>query len=193
MISRLLVLVALPALIAAFCIAGPFTTDPTLLFSGLATDLQPGWLPGYGTADPNMGITADALGKRAALEVLSGTLPLWDHLEGLGAPLLGSMQPAALFPPTLLLLLPHGQVIEQTFLQFVAGLGTYLFLRRLGLGTTAALAGGVLFELNGAFALLRNAVFNPVAFLPWLLYVVESLRQSTATPWRARLRFIGLD
>ncbi len=192
MFSRLLVLLVAPVLVAAFCIFGPFTTDPALLFSGLATDLRPGWLPGFGTADPNMGITADALGKRAALEILSGTLPLWDHLEGLGAPLLGSMQPAALFPPTLLLLLPHGQVIEQTFLQFVAGLGTYLFLRSFGLGTTAALAGGVLFELNGVFALLRNAVFNPVAFLPWLLYVLESLRQRAASPWRACLPFIGL-
>jgi hypothetical protein len=192
MISRLILLLAAPVLVAVLCIFGPFTTDPALLFSGLATDLRPGWLPGFGTADPNMGITSDALGKRAVLEILSGTLPLWDHLEGLGAPLLGSMQPAALFPPTLLLLLPHGQVIEQTFLQFVAGLGTYLFLRSFGLGRTAALAGGVLFELNGVFALLRNAVFNPVAFLPWLLYVVEALRQRGTCSWRARLPFIGL-
>ncbi len=67
--SRLLVLLVAPVLVAAFCIFGPFTTDPALLFSGLATDLRPGWLPGFGTADPNMGITADALGKRAALEI----------------------------------------------------------------------------------------------------------------------------
>ena len=185
-------LLVVPVLIAVLCIFGPFTTDPVLLFSGLATKVQPGWLPGFGTADPNMGITSDALGRRAALDVLSGTLPLWDHLEGLGAPLLGSMQPAALFPPTLLLLLPHGQVIEQCSLQFVAGLGTYLFLRSFGLGVTAALAGGVLFELNGTFALLRNAVFNPVAFLPWLLYVVESLRQRAGLPWRSQLHFVGV-
>ncbi len=139
-----------------------------------------------------MGITSDALGKRAALQVVSGTLPLWDHFEGLGAPLLGSMQSAALFPPTLLLLLPHGQVIEQTFLQFLAGLGTYLFLRRLDLGTAAALAGGVLFELNGVFAWLRNAAFNPIAFLPWLLFVVESLCERATAPWLTRLPFVGL-
>ena len=192
MVLRLCVLLVVPVLIAVLCIFGPFTTDPVLLFSGLATHVQPGWLPGFGTADPNMGITSDALGRRAALDVLSGTLPLWDHLEGLGAPLLGSMQPAALFPPTLLLLLPHGQVLEQCFLQFVAGLGTYLFLRSFGLGVVAALAGGVLFELNGTFALLRNAVFNPVAFLPWLLYVVESLRVRAGLPWRAQLHFVGV-
>lgn len=68
-------------MVAAFCILGPFTTDPALLFSGLATDMRPAWLHGFGTADPNMGITSDALGKRAALEILSGVLPLWDHLE----------------------------------------------------------------------------------------------------------------
>lgn len=174
-VGAVLVLVLLPALIAAFAAFGPFVTDATLVFGGLSFNVRPGLLPGSGTIDPNMGYTSYALGVRAALDVVSGVLPLWNHYEGLGAPLLGEMQSAALFPPTLLLLLPHGQMIEQALLQAVAGIGTFLFLRRFGLGVAAALAGGLLFELNGVFAWLRNAIFNPVAFLPWLLYVVESL------------------
>lgn len=187
-VGAVLVLVLLPALIAAFAAFGPFVTDATLVFGGLSFNVRPGLLPGSGTIDPNMGYTSFALGVRAALDVVSGVLPLWNHYEGLGAPLLGEMQSAALFPPTLLLLLPHGQMIEQALLQAVAGIGTFLFLRRFGLGAAAALAGGLLFELNGLFAWLRNAIFNPVAFLPWLFYVVESLFVAAAAGRRMRER-----
>lgn len=164
-----------PALLALLVIVAPITTDPVALFSGLPYDLKPNWLGGFSTIDPNQGYTSYALGVRAALDVLAGRVPLWNPYEGLGSPLLGEMQAAALFPPTLLLLLPFGQVIEHAFLQIVAGLGTYLFLRRFGLGIPAALLGGLLFEFNGVFAWLRNAIYNPVALLPWLFYSVETL------------------
>ena len=171
----LVVLLTPALLVGLLTTVGPFGVDPLALWGGVAVGHRPGWLPGYPTIDPNQGATSFALGVRAALDLLLGQLPLWNHYEGLGAPLLGEMQSAALFPPTWLLLLPHGQAIEHASLQAVAGLGTYLFLRRFGLGATAALAGGLLFEFNGVFAWLRNAVFNPVAFLPWLFYTIESL------------------
>ena len=192
--SALATLVAVPALIAAFAIWGPFTTDSLPLFGGQATGVRSGWLPGFGTIDPNMGYTAYALGLRAALDLASGTLPLWNHYEGLGTPLLGEMQSAALFPPTLLLLLPHGQMLEQALLQAIAGVGTFLFLRRFGLGPAAALAGGLIFELNGAFAWLRNAIFLPIAFLPWLFLAIEILFTSARAGRTLRERWpaIGL-
>lgn len=109
-------------------------------------------LPGLPTIDPNYGFTSEALGVRAAKDVLSGKLPLWNLYEGFGAPLLGEMQSAALFPLTWLQALPHGQVLEQALLQILAGAGAFLFLRKLGLGPRAALTGGVLFQLNGVFA-----------------------------------------
>lgn len=164
-----------PALLALLVIVAPVTTDPVALFGGLQYELKPNWLGGFSTIDPNQGYTSYALGVRAALDVISGQAPLWNPYEGLGSPLLGEMQAAALFPPTLLLLLPSGQVIEHAVLQIVAGVGTYLFLRRFGLGIPAALLGGLLFEFNGVFAWLRNAIYNPVAFLPWLFYSVETL------------------
>ena len=164
-----------PVLVAILTTVGPFRMDPVATWGGVGVGHHPGWLPGLASIDPNMGVTSFALGVRATLDLLSGTLPLWNHYEGLGAPLLGEMQSAALFPPTWLLVFPYGQAIEHALLQAVAGWGTYLFLRRFGLGTAAALACGLLFEFNGVFAWLRNAVYNPVAFLPWLFYTIEGL------------------
>lgn len=160
---------------------GPFLTNPLYLYSGLGIGVGSALLPGLPTIDPNVGTTSLSLGARAAFDVLSGRLPLWNHFEGLGAPLLGEMQSAALFPPTWLLALPHGQVIEHALLQALAGTGTYLFLRAFGLRRGAALAAALLFEVNGVFAWLRNAAFNPVAFLPWLFLTIESLRAAAIT------------
>ncbi len=137
--------------------------------------MRPGFLSGETSIEPNVGVTSQALGTLATREVFQGRLPLWNHYEGLGAPLLGEMQAAALFPPTWLLALPNGQAVEQTLLQLLAGIGAYLFCRQFGIGIRAALVGAVVFEVNGIFAWLRNAIFNPVAFLPWLFLVLELL------------------
>lgn len=165
-----------PLFLALFVLLGPFLVSPLYTSSGLGVGVGRGVLQGASTIDPNIAITSFALGKRAALDILSGQLPLWNHYQGFGAPLLGEMQAAALFPPTLLLLLPSGQALEHIFLQWIAGVGAYLFFRRFGLGTTAAVVGAVLYEFNGVFGSLRNAAFNPVAFLPWLMYGVEVAR-----------------
>ncbi len=172
----LIAITAGPLWLALFVVFGPFLTSPLYTYSGLGIGVGLKLLPGVATIDPNIAFTSFALGVRAAQDLLSGHLPLWNHFQGLGAPLLGEMQSAALFPPTLLLLLPSGQALEHILLQWVAGAGAYLFLRRFGLGATAAVAGAVLYEFNGVFATLRNAAFNPVAFLPWLLFGVEALR-----------------
>jgi hypothetical protein len=190
-----IILCVIPLFISLFNIFGPFLTDSVYLYSGVAVGVGSRVLPGYPTIDPNVGATSFALGARAALAVLSGHLPLWNHYEGLGAPLLGEMQSAALFPPTWLLALPHGQAIEQPLLQLVAGVGAFLFFRKFGLGTTAALAGSLVFEVNGVFAWLRNAIYNPVAFLPWLFFTVEALRAAALAerrlPQRAPMICLG--
>ncbi len=193
-LSAAAALLAAPILLALAIALTPLTTDAFALFGGISRGNAVGWLEGFSTIDPNQGYTADALGRRAAQDLLAGRLPLWNPFEGLGAPLLGEMQAAALFPPTLLLLLPHGQVLEHTALQIVAGFGTFLFLRRFGLGVAAALTGGLLFEFNGVFAWLRNAVYNPVALLPWLFFAVESLFVASAAGrrWRERFGMVSL-
>lgn len=189
---HLCILAALPLFVVALSFLGPYLFDAVYYYSGLSMDVRGSTLPGAPTIDPNAGATAFSLGVHAAEEILSGRLPLWNHYSGFGTPLLGEMQSAALFPPTLLLALPHGQVIFHALLQFLGGLGTFLFLRRFGLGVAAALTGGMLYEVNGVFAWLQNAIFNPVAFLPWLFLVVEIFRQNASKPLAQRLPAICL-
>lgn len=107
------------------------------------------------------------------LDLIHFDLPWWNPYEGTGAPLAGELQSAALFPPTLLTLLSNGQLYEHMLLELLAGISTYLLLRRLRLGRWASLAGGIAFALNGTFAWLAHATVNPVAFLPLLLLGVE--------------------
>lgn len=134
---------------------------------------SPGLLRGYDTADPNDGFVSQALGHRAALDLLSGHLPWWNPYEGTGAPLAGETQSAALFPPTLLMRLADGQVWEHMLLAVVAGLSTFLLLRRICVNRWASAAGGVAFALNGTFAWYYAPNVNPLAFLPLLLIGIE--------------------
>jgi hypothetical protein len=183
---------ALPTLFLAPSLLGVIRTSGVYLYSGLAYGAGNRLISGEPTIDPNYGFTSEALGIRAAEDVFSGRLPLWNHYEGFGTPLLGEMQAAALFPPTWLQILPHGQVLELAILQLLAGLGTFLFLRKIGVDLRAALVGGLLFQLNGVFAWFRFSINNPIAFLPWLLLVIEALYISAARNDSVKRRFSWL-
>src|ERR1044071_8125595 len=128
--------------------------NPIFQRAGLSTQLAPGLVNGQNTIDPNDGFTSQALGHRAAESWLSGDTPYWNHYEGLGAPLAGETQAAPLFPLTLLQHFTKGLLYEHFFLQLIAGIATYLFFRKLKIGFSLALLGGILFSLNGAFAWL---------------------------------------
>ena len=134
---------------------------------------RPGLVAGANTLDPTDGYITAALGHLAAEDVVHGHLPLWNPYEATGTPLLAEGQSAALFPPTLLLLLDDGQFWEDLLLELVAGLATYMVLRRIGVSRPAAVAGGAAFALNGAFAWLATTSFNPVAFLPVMVLGIE--------------------
>jgi hypothetical protein len=186
-----LVFFALPTLFLAPSLFGLIRTSGVYLYSGLAYGTGRSGEP---TIDPTYGFTYEALGVRAAKDLFSGQLPLWNPYEGFGAPLLGDMQAAALFPPTWLQILPHGQDLELALLQVLAGLGTFLFLCKVGVDRWAALASGLLFQLNSVFVWLRCTPSNPVAFLPWLFLVIEALYISTARnePFKQRFRWLAL-
>jgi len=175
----ILALILLPVGVKLHLLLGLLQADPLLLFSGLAASHDPGLIPGpppYPTIDPCIGFIAQALGHRAALTLLGGAMPWWNHFEGIGAPLAGEMQSAAMFPPNLLLALPGGQLYMHILLQIVSGIATFLLLRRLGVSRLAAAAAGALFEFNGTFAWLGFAVVNPIPFLPVVLCGVETAR-----------------
>ena len=66
--------------------------------------------------------------------------------------MLGETQSAALFPPTLLTVFSNGQLYEHMLLELIAGICTYLLLRRILVARPAALAGAIAFALCGKFA-----------------------------------------
>ena len=125
--------------------------------------------------DPDVGTISQPVGHLAAMDLLHLHVPWWNPFEGLGTPLAGEMQSAALFPLTLWLALPGGLVWFHISLELIAGIATYFLVRRLGAPTMIAAMGGVLFALNGTYAWIGNSVLNPVAFLPMLVLGVEMI------------------
>jgi hypothetical protein len=128
--------------------------------------------------DPNVGFITQALGHLAAMDLLHGHIPWWNYFEGLGQPLVGEMQSAALFPLTLLFAFSWGLVWFHIILEVIAGFSTYFLARRLSMPVFVATVAGMLFALNGTYAWLGNAVLNPVAFLPMLLLGIEMILDS---------------
>ena len=185
---------ALGAIVLAVVVAnlpyllGFFDPDPLHARAGLASSLTPGVLGGKPTIDPNNGLSSQAIGHLAAVDLLHLRAPWWNPYEGTGMPLLGETQSAALFPPTLLTALANGQLLERMLLELVAGVCTYLLLRRLSITRWAAAAGGIAFALNGTFAWFAHAAINPVAFLPMLLLGIErafaAAREGRPGGWR---------
>lgn len=182
-----------PLLIVAAVVAANFPAlvgivdvNPLGPLGRTAVDLHPGYLPGWYYLDKEIGYTAQALGHLSAMDWLHGIVPWWNPFEGVGSPLVGEMNAAAFFPPTLLLALPQGQLYFHMLLEVTAGLGTFLLLRELGFGRPIAALGGALFALNGTFAWFQHAPVNPICFLPFTLYAIERLFRRSApdhTAW----------
>jgi hypothetical protein len=160
-------------------LCGWYRFDPIYLVSGLAegTWQSNGLLPGYPWADPNAGVTTQALGALAAGDWLHLQLPWWNPYSGIGLPLAAEGQTPAFFVPFVLLLaLPHGLLALRMLLMALAGLFTFALLRRLRLDLLPSLVGALIFELNGTFALFAHGPIMPVAFLPLVLLGLEQAR-----------------
>jgi hypothetical protein len=162
-------------------LSGQFSANPLGPRAGLVTPAGAGLTGGQPTLDPNNGFVSQALGHRAALDLIHLSLPWWNPYEGSGVPLAGEMQSAALFAPTLLTLLGNGQLYEHILFELVAGLATFALLRRLEISRWAATAGAIAFALNGTFAWFTHAPVNPVALLPLLLLGIERAREAAAS------------
>jgi hypothetical protein len=152
---------------------GFFDPNQISATTGAGGVTTPGLLGGVPALDPSNGPVSQALGHRAALDWIHLQVPWWNPYEGTGVPLAGEMQSAALFPPTLLLLIGNGQLYEHVLLELLTGIATYFLLRRIAVGRWASAAGGVAFALNGTFAWFLHAPVNPIAFLPVLLLGIE--------------------
>lgn len=165
----------------ALFLVGAFNPNPINVFSGLGVVHHAGVFPGTYPIDPNNGFTSQALGHLAALDLLHGHLPWWNPYEGVGSPLAGEMQSAALFPGTLLLVFSTGQLYLHLALECLAGVATFRLLLRLHVGRWIGAACGAAFALNGTFAWFGHAPVNPVAFLPLVLLGVERSRSAATS------------
>jgi hypothetical protein len=173
--DRVAVLVIVVVVLAAnaLVLVGGFDPNPMGTRSELATSVTSRALPGETTIDPNDGFISQALGHRAALDLLHGHLPWWDSDEATGAPLAAGMTSGALYPPTLLNATGNGLIYERVLLELVAGLSLFLLLRRLGLARAACVAGAIAFALDGTFAWFAITPINAIPLVPLLLLGVE--------------------
>lgn len=88
----------------------------------------------------------------AARTLLSGHIPLWNPYQFCGTPFLANSQSAVLYPPNMLYLMVRPGLaagLLALFHLWVAGLGLYGLSRRLGLGQSASLVAGAVWQLSG--------------------------------------------
>ncbi|MBW8011440.1 MAG: YfhO family protein [Chloroflexi bacterium] len=119
--------------------------------------------------------------------ILAGDLPLWNPLNGMGAPLLANYQSALLYPPTWLYFLlaalggvgalAWGQALLIALHLAWSGMGMASVARRLGWGELSQVVSGLAFGLSGY--LVARAHFLSInmaaAWLPWILLAAYDL------------------
>lgn len=113
-----------------------------------------------------------------ARSVKAGVLPLWNPWIANGVPFFATLQPGVLYPGSLvlyLLPLPFAFGLLQALHFPLAGLGTYVLLRRWRVRHGAALVGGMAFMLGGYFVSIGNYPNNlqTVAWIPWMWWAWE--------------------
>ncbi|MBL8189264.1 MAG: hypothetical protein JNK38_14745, partial [Acidobacteria bacterium] len=120
----------------------------------------------------------------------NGELPLWNPYIFAGMPLLASIQPGALYPPTWLFAVFSPQVAMNLLVlttYHVALFGTYLFARRVGASRIGAVIAAVTFSLGGYMVahLGHTNRINAAAWLPWILLAIEQLHRQYRWRWVA--------
>jgi hypothetical protein len=124
----------------------------------------------------------DGLQVRAALR--DGRLPTWTPWLSAGRPLLAAQQSAPLFPLTWIgVVFPYFESLAWiAVLKLVlAGLGTVVLARLLGLRPGPALLGGIAFAFGSYLVVwLMHPHANAYVLLPWLFVMTERLCRSGA-------------
>ncbi|WP_265635483.1 hypothetical protein [Acidiphilium sp. PA] len=174
----ILILILAPFLGHAASWLTGLSSNPIWTESGAVTGIGRSIIYALDFSDTNVGWTNQALGHLAAQDWLHLVIPWWNPYSGIGLPLAGEMQPAALFLPFVLLLATqNGIVWLELSLQIFAGIAMFCLLRRLGLGRLGSLTGGLLFAFSGTFAWVPGeTILNVIPFLPLLLHGIEDAR-----------------
>jgi hypothetical protein len=121
----------------------------------------------------------------------AGELPLWNPYSQSGRPLLASQQGAPFYPLTFLAyLLPfwHSLAWIAALKVLLAGLGTFVFARSLGLRTAPSLLAGISYALGSYFVIwLEHPHTNIYLLLPWLLWLTDRTLLRGSVRWAAGL------
>lgn len=107
----------------------------------------------------------------------SGRLPLWNPYALFGAPLLANGQSAPFSPFTLFAVVfggTRGMSLAMLAKLWVAGIGTFVFVRRLGVGRLGAILGGLAFATSSFMVVwLQGQGSSVAALLPWVFAAAE--------------------
>ncbi len=153
------------------------------------------WRYSYERVPVNNQLTADAIRQIYPRRLLTnqiifqGAWPLWNPSILSGTPLLDDGQIALFYPPSLIFLLaPLGQAFGlYAFAQLVlAGVGTFLLARGLGLGNGAAALAGAAYMINGHMLnyLQLPELSAGTAVAPWCLWIVDrACKQGRLSAW----------
>ncbi|MDZ4721517.1 MAG: hypothetical protein SH847_23890, partial [Roseiflexaceae bacterium] len=153
------------------------------------------WRYSYERVPVNNQLTADAIRQIYPRRLLTnqiifqGAWPLWNPSILSGTPLLDDGQIALFYPPSLIFLLaPLGQAFGlYAFAQLVlAGVGTFLLARGLGLGNGAAALAGAAYMINGHMLnyLQLPELSGGTAVAPWCLWIVDrACKQGRLSAW----------
>jgi hypothetical protein len=119
------------------------------------------------------------LGRLQGELLREGKLPFWNPYQGGGMPLAAQPDSRAFFPYQIVEnMSPVGA--QDFFLLgrlWLAGLFTFLFLRRLRLSQASAFSGGLFYMLSGTFTVFINLeqMVNAAMVIPLLMWAVEGL------------------
>jgi hypothetical protein len=120
-------------------------------------------------------------------QMQQGIVPLWNSLNGMGAPLLANYQLALFYPPSWLTYLfawvggvnwmawAHGLLVILHL--FWAGLGMVRLTRRMGLGLLAQCIAGLAFSMGG-YLVARAGFFSMIwtaAWMPWVILYTSGI------------------
>lgn len=131
----------------------------------------------------------------------NGLLPLWNPLNGMGAPLIANYQLAFFYPPGWLVylfaaiggvsLMAWSHTLLIVLHLIWAGIGMTQFTSSLGLGTAAQTISGLAFSLGG-YLVARSDFFSMVwtaAWLPWILFAATEIAKSEKIRFSFKLLF----
>ena len=139
------------------------------------------------------------LANFVALSLRRNELPLWDPFAYCGMPVYADLTAQVFYPPTLATILlsnwfspAHLRYLLEWQLVlhvFLGGAFTYWLLRKLALGTTAALIGATVYQLGAFFASQTQhlGAMNGGAWLPLAWLCVTELRERFSWRWIAAL------